>query len=50
MKWAGNIASMGEIRNSYKILIRKCDLDINRMIQLDGIFKKQNVKMWTGFN
>jgi hypothetical protein len=46
---------MGEMRNTYKILVRKCegkrhlgDLGVVGRTILKLILKKYNVRMWTG--
>jgi len=57
MRWAVHVASMGEMRNSYKILVRKSeasnhaeDLGAYRNIILELILGKYGGKLWTGCN
>jgi hypothetical protein len=56
MRWAGHVASMGEMRNVYKILVGKPEgkshseeLSVDRKITLECILGKQGEKVWTGF-
>jgi hypothetical protein len=55
MRWAGNVASMGCMRNSYHILVGKPegknyleDLDVDEKIISEGMLEKEGGKVWTG--
>jgi hypothetical protein len=55
MRWAGHVASIGNMKNAYKILIGKPeqkrpaeDLGIEGKVTLQLILGKQGGKMWTG--
>jgi hypothetical protein len=56
MRWAGHAARMREMRNAYRILVKKLkvryyfrNLGIGGKIILKCMLKKQSVTMWTGF-
>jgi hypothetical protein len=56
MRWAGHVACVGEMRNAYKILVRKPeernlseDLSVAGRIILEWILGKVGRKVWTGF-
>jgi hypothetical protein len=54
--WAGHITPMGQMRNAYKVFIRKCegkidhveDLGTDTKIMLKWILGKYGGKVWTG--
>jgi hypothetical protein len=55
MRWTGNVESMGEKRNAYKILLRKPegsghyeDLEVSERIILKWMLEKQDGVVWTG--
>jgi hypothetical protein len=57
MRWEEHVARMGEMRNAYKILVRKPeakralgeDLDLDGSIILKWILGKYGWRVWTGF-
>ena len=54
MRWAGNVASMGERRGVYRVLVGKPEGDhleeprVKGRIILRWIFRKWDVEAWTG--
>jgi hypothetical protein len=55
MRWEGHVASMGETRNAYKVLVRKQkgrdhveELGVDGRIILKCILGKQVGNVWTG--
>jgi hypothetical protein len=56
MRWARYVARMGNVRNAYRVLVRKSeckcileDLGVDRRMLLEYIIEKQGRVMWTGF-
>jgi len=54
MRWAGYVASMGEMRGVYRVLVRKPegkrpleDPDVDGRIIIRWIFRKWDVGVWT---
>jgi hypothetical protein len=54
MRWAGDVARMGENRNPYRVLVGKRkeknhyeDLDVSARIMFKWISEKQNGVVWT---
>jgi hypothetical protein len=52
MRWAGNVACMGETRNAYKILFKNLkgrdhleDLGVDRRVILKWILRKESGKV-----
>jgi hypothetical protein len=43
MRWVGHVARMGEMRNSYKILVRKPE--VNRLLGRPERRREDNIKM-----
>jgi hypothetical protein len=57
MKWVVHVASMGEMRNAYNVLVGTPkgksyweDLCVDGRIILELILRKYSGKAWTGFN
>jgi hypothetical protein len=56
MRWTGNVARLGKMRNAYSILVAKPGrkrplgrLGIPGRIILEWILEKYGRKLWTGF-
>jgi hypothetical protein len=54
-RWVGHVACMGEMTNTYKILVGKSegkrprDPSVDRRIILQWLLDKQGGKVWNGF-
>jgi hypothetical protein len=48
MRWAGNVARMGEKRSAYRLLMGKEDQDMGGWIILGGVLERWDGMMWTG--
>jgi hypothetical protein len=54
MRWVGQIAFIGEMRNACSINFKRTDhlvdLTVDGRVKSKWIFKKQSYRVWTGFN
>jgi hypothetical protein len=49
MRWTEHIASLGEIRNTYKILVGSLkERDHSEDLEIDGIVLKYILRKWAG--